>query len=1586
MHTDRQVLEALRSRLTPDELTGVLRRVLRVPEAWASLRDPATLEQVIASDSPANLKPADLAAVSLGGSIAAGLQANSADPHEERARVAWEGAELGAIVERDLFEVALLGLEFARRARADNDPEALIELACASPPIWASPLAIGWSILPDPAAVLRGLIEQSERHMALQIVLSNLPPDQAVSPLMASTNGSTLRMLQEITRGDEYELARALTVSNTANPDRLSPLLIKAIGEHSGGALDEARQSLQNAWDTASEIAAQVADFTADQAKNSQDPVTELEARRRALEIMPTPGRRAATAVGLMNLQRSGEAISLLSGSENLSVEERIASGMAHLQLDPGGEHFKQALRDLEGQELLDDDWFVMLIEGLQAIGEWSGAVDAAELRTQRRPASSNARFGYASALYEAGDHERAAEQADITLALDPGSLAAKELLGEIEGGFGQSSTAGANSKGFEASDRETVTRMLTEAVQVNPSSAAARLELAQHLKSAGRLSEALESAKAAAEIDRENPEIAIELAQVLIELGHADEATDVLRELTGRRPLSWKVALVQAKLFERRGDIHQAFHSLREIPASAPPDDHLHAARISLRAGVGGLALARTIQALESMERSGHTDPYLDHWYATALERTHRYEEAIARYEVAQKEIPQDDLNTREEAALGVARTARALGQVSLSLSTLEHAQAEFPLSARVLASAADTYHFAKLPDKAQEAAEQAVQLDPEEPLAWKALGLTLAETGDFNGSVRAIERLSTLDPNAVEGWMLLAELAAGANQERVVRRAVAEAVWRGRRNAEALQTAAQFQHDQGASHSAIRIMKAANRQRPEDQALLARLAELYESTGDYDAAYEVWGACSELTPHSPEVLRRLARSAANLGLRKSAVKAFKSALALDPSNVDLRRDLAAAYVEQGQVSKGLSTYLGAVKEAANDADLAREAIEAALLAGDPRQALGMVSRARDLVGDSEWIYAALGEAYLLLDKPDQAEVSLAEGLEQGFKTARTLSMLAIATPDHRAAKDCLDQARAQSVDSAHEAVWVARAELRFFNWSAALAALEGWTHPNAVLERARCALRTRDARWLLQTSEASLQDPPTDLAKVVNEALNELDSREIDDSLSVPLKWWAQLSERSSDGIEWVEGDATGWLGEGEAIAHLRAGRHVEARESVGLTRQVFSRALWCDILEGLGFEAESRPEDARASFRKSHSSSPLAGYLLGRSYSQANSLERAIKYMGAAVIQMPGEPQWQYRLASAYLELGDSDSALAHLQEACAIRPEDPTYLVALAKAYRDLGQQNEALDAYGAALQFEKDSIDTYRDAGQIALEVGQLEKAAEWFERACTLAPSDASSLIGSAQAEMARGRRQLAEQRLASAIRMAPDDSAVLLGMGRIQALMGDSDAALQSYAEALKAGAEPIQVHRSRSKALASRGQTDLAAQALREALDQAPDDHALWHQLGLTLEVVSDYRPADEAVTEAVRISPRNSEYRLTLGRIARKAGNLDRAIDELRQAGQASPSDPRIAIETGRVYEDRRDYSRALEAYSSAIETDPTCVDAYYRAGLLLRTIKSYKRAGEMLKHAADLAPVNQEVLHQLAAVRALELVHG
>jgi tetratricopeptide (TPR) repeat protein len=66
--------------------------------------------------------------------------------------------------------------------------------------------------------------------------------------------------------------------------------------------------------------------------------------------------------------------------------------------------------------------------------------------------------------------------------------------------------------------------------------------------------------------------------------------------------------------------------------------------------------------------------------------------------------------------------------------------------------------------------------------------------------------------------------------------------------------------------------------------------------------------------------------------------------------------------------------------------------------------------------------------------------------------------------------------------------------------------------------------------------------------------------------------------------------------------------------------------------------------------------------------------------------------------------------------------------------------------------------------------------------------------------------------------------------------------------------------------------------------------------------------------------------------------------------------------------------------------LDAYQRAIEIDPALASAHFRAGLILKDLKAYGQAARMFKRAVELAPTDSEALHQLAAVRALELVHG
>ncbi len=1656
MHTDQEVLTALRAHLSPEQLAAVLDRLLRVPEAWAALHNPAFLDEFTASNPSPKLAPSHLASLALGGSLHSELQRDLADAHGDRGGQVWEEAAVGVVVQRDLFDAALLGIEFCHRFEADQ--EELLELVSESQSTWLSPIAIAWPSLSDPEAMLGDLLERKLTHVAIQITLANFPASKAAETLARNVNGSTVEMLQQITRGGEMNLASSLTVPTIGGADKLSQLMIDAVTRQANGEHQAARSSLQLAWDTSAGNSARIADFTADQARLSGDSVTELEANRKALEILPTPVRRARTAMSLLSLERPGEALALVSGADP-SSEEQIAEGLAQSQAGDSRELLNGALASISHP--IDEDWFSLLTDGLAEADDWAGAVEAARVHVTHHPSSIVAREKLARVLFEAGDAEAADEHAAIGLALDPSSQTAHKLRAEIQHAIGDHAgslihwrqidavdskdlakfaieaddfefagtvldemspgssktvlegmiqesngdRAAAISKyreairkspreiqayqalaaaQLEAGEATEAVNTLTEAVQANPKDSTIRRTLSSLLHAQDKSSEALEVAAAAWELNQKSVPAGLEYADLLSELGHVDRALEILRQAALRQPLSWEVGLALAKAYERRGDLNQAARAIRSLPSSAPPAANFYSARIQLKAGAEGAQLKLATQNLETAEQGGWADPSLDYWFGQAFERAERYEEALVRYDQAQKSLPISEYEMRQEAALGSARAALGLDQISRALAALEEAQAEYPRSARILAARSDVYMIAKMPEKALEVAEQAIELDPEETHAWHALGDSLASTGDFRGAVKAIERLSALDPEASEGWLTLARLASETNDERVARRSIAEALWRGRRNPKVLQDAGEYLEQQGNLSSAIRVMKSATRIRPEDPQLIAVQARLQEAEGDYQGAFEAWQVNISLTPGEPEPLRRSAACAQMLGLGSQSVKLLGKAVAIEPGNPWLRRDLAKTHLEQGQVRQGLLSYAAAVKSAPNDVSLVYEAAEAALRAGDARYALALLGKTGPALSDSGRAQAAKGEALLLMDQQEQAVSSLSDALERGYESTRTFSMLAVAAPDRGRAVTYLEQARAAPVKTPHDAVWRARAELRLFNGSEALKALNGWgTDSFAAQERVRVALRIRDMFWLFGISDAVSSLEEEAVASIAKDAFDELLERKLADPSIVA---WLRIDEAPSDLLEFIDEDPLGWIGESLAIAHIKGGHLEAAKQALDQVRLIRSEAEWVSILEGLIHEASGREEDARAAYRSGGSSSPIATYLLGRAYEKTGSLKRAATHIGKAVVEAPDQHRWQHKLALAYSGLGDEDSALAHFQKAAAQDSENPEYLLSLAGAYAASGHLNQALEGYTAALSYGSDSVTAYREAGQLALHLGANEQALAWFERGITLSPADIDCLVGSAIASIALNDKSQAQERLDTAAQQAPGDPRVLLGMGHVRAGYGDFEAAIASFEQALQAGADPNLVRRAESKVLVQQGKHSKAAEAMQESLNSDPEDHRLWHELAETLEAGADLGGADNAISEAIRIAPANPEYRLSLGRISRKSGNLDRAIEELRQAEAVDPEDPRIPVEAGLVYEDRREYSRALDSYLKAVDIDSSSLQAHYRAGILLRTLKAYRKAGEMLKRAAELAPANQEVMHQLAAVRALELVHG
>ncbi|MGH2621528.1 MAG: tetratricopeptide repeat protein, partial [Anaerolineales bacterium] len=1411
MHTDQAVLSALAEQLAPEALAAVLSRVLRVPEAWDALHNPGFLAEVLAAHPGPQLTPSQLGSLALGGTLAEPIQLALAEPHRGRAELIWQEADLRSGSSRDLFEVTLLGLEFAQRMAGSGDSASLIGRASQTPEIWMSPLAVAWPALPDPDQLLARMIQADCAELAIRLVLSSLPTAEAGAALIRNAGGSSLRLIQAIQECGAPGLA--VEIPDPGQFRLAGPLLdpiAKAVGARPDGDHESVHRTLSQAWQAATETAALVADLTAAHARTDFDPVTELEALQRALGLHATPARRAWAALCQMKLSRFGEAIDTLPRGPR-SIEEQIAQGLVLMQHGESGDsELRAALAGLGTGTRLNQAWYELLASGLWSSGDRTSAIEAASKRLRRFPANSAARTDFARLLFEAGDSEASREQSALALALSPSSGEARHTLATSLQDLGQYPEALSHWKvlsdegagdpealieaALRAGDMDTASAVVTKQLEQDPNSRTARIvegrilavggnpvsgkekiaaaieggqqeagpylalaalqaesgdplevgetltrgaladpesaeirvALAKWLSAQGRQSEALETATSAIAIEADNLEAVLVQADLLRQLGHVDQSVASLRQTARLKPLSWRVGLALAEALVGRGELEEAASLAASVPSSAPPESLLIAGKVGVMAGI---RVEKALKALSEADAAGLTSPDLDFWFARALEADGQFEPALKRFERALSRLPEELVQQRELASLGMARSALGSGQISVALSTLESALEWFRGSTEILALMSEIYQAANLPEKAIGVARQAVDCNRDSATGWRALGKALGSSGEFEAAVQALEQLSSRDPSNSAGWLELAEVALDHGKQSVGRRAVAEAAWRSRRRPEVLARLASLLAKNDARPTALRFLRAGLLTRPEDVRLRRQLAQLKEDSGDHKGALEAWLSSAEVEPHEPSPLVRGASVAGKMGDYPQALELLERAVGLAPRNASARRELARAYLQLGRIEPGFAAYEAAVKELPGDSALVMEVAEAALLAGALERIDPLIDRARQAVVEPARIQAVLGEAYLARNRWDEAKQALEEAVAAGEASARVFAMLAIlaSRTDLSQAKESLVRASQATSKSIQDAIWISRGQLRLLNWNAALAALEPWVaNPYAARERARVLLRSANAGWLFNSVDARASAPGVDEQESISAAealIKDLAHLGLADSALQPLRSLREAGSgalRSAQVADQPQPDPAGQLAEAVAIGLLKAGKPSQALEVLAQAPD----SEWAPLLVGLAHERAGNPAAARAGYRRCAEDpvlGPLGDFLLGRSYARARRPELATSHLNAAVTAWPAEHAWQHALGLHYADLNDLDASLVHLQQAVAIDGLNPTYRLDLARVLRRTGQLAPAEEALSSVLQTRTDSSEVWREAAETALELGKLEKAADRFE-------------------------------------------------------------------------------------------------------------------------------------------------------------------------------------------------------------------------------------------------------------------------
>jgi len=1433
------------------------------------------------------------------------------------------------------------------------------------------------------SAVLEGdgILEIEARKQALR---SKSSPRRRADLIFALANNDKLEdslsiidMDQEPTSIEE-QIAHGMIFTRIGEKDRALSHFITA-AEYIPAAFDMdhrwANALLSGLQDCgAVEEALQIAKVNVDRAPNNYAARSEFV---RMLSSFGDHTAAAAQADLLLALQpQSREARELLA----LNLKE---SGAAKA----GIEHWK-ALADEDPNYLLD-----LASCALQA-NEAAIAEETARSILQNDPASAHGKVILGRAQAAQGHFDSARDNILEALEAEPDLAQGWIALSETEDAAGDLEAAG---------------DVLAKAIERLPNRASLFAAQSIYQKRKGLLEESAQSLQKAIELEAANVEWLLQYGEILDTLGRDDMALSTLIDAHSVEPFNWHVRTSLGTIYEKRKEDRLAAELLSHLPEDAPAEAHYLAGRAIVKSDghQNELQQSKAVDYLQMARDSGVADPVLGYWMGCAQENIGEYEPAFQNYQSSLKSLQETDQETYRQALIGTSRTALATDRLPIALTILETAQEKFPASTDILFQLSQAYLSAGMPEQALHVSQQAVELEPGNQDALHMLRDSAVAMKRWDQAIHATKRLLEHCPESQSDWMDLAQYTQKANRRDESRNALARAIAIDRRHPKSLLTAAQVLINLDEPAYAQINLKHALSNTPEDADTYEALARTSQMLGDFECEQEAWKRLLELDSDNLTALSQGAQALWNLGRRASAIGLWQRAVEIDGENTDLNFKLGHAYIASGETQRGLDHIVHAYKMSPTSADFAKETGTLLLRYGSPLDALEVLQRAVQLSPNDIECIMDLGNCYLQLGRYDEAEHTLTQvkaSTPYPIRADALLAQIALTKGDLPLAEQLIETARHAMPRTLEDTLCIAETATRMGRWSEALNTLQDALSMDedveTLLAMTQLRLRLADACWLYATmGAAQAHSPSSDCAtseaqSEVIALIDRLYQAGASKNTIDQLKRWSSftygsISEEEYTGLEAQSMDDWSPITHAHAIFLFKTGNAERAIEIVEADPDKIEPDSWGAILLGLCHTSLGDTTQAIQAYNIASRNmvvQPLVSFFASETLWQAGEVEDTLSSLNLALSAWPEEVTWHSIAASRYEELHRFDAAVAHLQQAVELEPNNPVILHALAHALRSSGQLSESLTYYEQVLENAPDHKTAWKEAAEVAMANGKAKTAQAWFEQASTHFPSDPTCLIGAARAAMLRGKSEQAISHIEKAARMAPENLEVLLGLGEILASQGKYEKAIRAYDQAIKSSNGQLDIRIGRCKLLIQIGRSELAIPELKALLEENSQDERLYSTISEAYENAGELETAIKAATQATLLSPRNADYRYQVGRLCRLAGQLDRALDELLQAQSTTPTLAKISRELGQVYEQRREIAQALDAYRRALELDPQDELSHYRAGLILKQQKAYPQAARLLERAIELNPKDSEIIQQLAAVRALELVHG
>lgn len=1084
---------------------------------------------------------------------------------------------------------------------------------------------------------------------------------------------------------------------------------------------------------------------------------------------------------------------------------------------------------------------------------------------------------------------------------------------------------------------------------------------------------------------------IGLRLGQTLHQLGHLEEAQEILEDAYRNLPENPEAAYSYAQTLFSSGELNLALPILKKVVATEPgtPGPYLDYARCIL-------ALDHPVNTGPDSEVRSDTQPSSQvgeaiPWLKRALEINPENAEAKALlaealsahddlleamqayHQVLETELAQDP-NWQARLSLGLGRVAMKLGQIETAVAAIQEANQADPLSANIQKALSEAYDAAGLTENAFQAARAATLLAPNDIaiLTWfahQALELQSRPGGNLpqakGEAIAALDQATKISPYRTDLLIQMGDIQLDTGDEDAAHTTyckVLEACNNANNSAKLtsdLHRAAQGLLRLGDANNAINCLELA-----------------LQANADSGQEAE----STENTPALLDLLVDLACARQKAGKYQAALKALDQAIIMAPDETSLYMDKANLLLEMNQQDAALECLENVLALNPNDPELHRRTAIIQRASGDLQAAMAHAQHILDIQGQPETrrITDILGERAMAAElaramlQNDWALQILGnwwvkENHNSSFGDTQTLDYLA------RLDYHCLRAELALEADDDNSAV----------ESLAEILELDP-TNPRILSIQARLAARRGDssALQLLQEAQEAFQNP------------SRKESESSQPSTAEQLANWEFAKARNQLAIAEAAVELQEWETAVELFGQVASALPLEPLSFIHMARTLVRRAEFqclCQDLEAVkhapGEEALS--DDADQSFQNAiqtaeQLSSKWTEDPSGFDPSPTKAIIEHWRVRGQAVFQPDAEsaaaladlakdPEDSAAQIACLRQIGALESIrnttfsfqnhpLVLAQVAMAFAQKKPRHALSTTHAavdlfaHSDLIQKTNGSSSYGpnnkGVHEYEKYAPFLYYLLARLTFENKTLddgfESALKAIRNALDLWPEEPrwhmlAATIYKNYPQPLSSRAAIIDH-LEKAIKLEPDYSSYYVELGKEYLLEGFVQKAIDK----------------------------------LERAAQLSPKQADIWLILAQAYQAAGNLESAASRAEQAVALAPRQTQPLLLRGEIALQDKNPKGAQSRAEAALRISPNDPAALLLLARALTALDHTTEALSILEKALPLSEEPLSLSLERARLLRKTHGQELAIQALKELTERFPEEPAVLALMAEI--------